>query len=170
MGATGNAERVPTPVDILQAEEKSRKDPNDHHEKDPSEIDKTRVVWQRRLPLALPVMAPPRQTSRRIAYRLEWIYCKLPSFTTIVAVRLAGTFSSFDVGQRRRSDKINTPINEVPLPSSSRITCLGRFFTFWIAVSMCMFMMFVTFHRSMGMYQVLADKKCLRGQNMGAPE
>ena len=44
MGATGNADRVPTPGDILQAEEKSRKDPNDHHEKDPSEIDKMRVV------------------------------------------------------------------------------------------------------------------------------
>jgi len=95
-------------------------------------------------------MTPRRQTSKgslpagmdvlQAAFKKAAWYSF--SFTTIVAVRVVGTFSSFDVGQRRRSDKINTPINEVPLPSS-RITCLVRGFLRFGSLSACVF---VTFH------------------------
>lgn len=38
-----------------------------------------------------------------------------------------------------------------------------RFFTFWIAVSMCVFLTFYG-------YQVLAEKSAFAGQNLGTPE
>lgn len=116
MDATGNAHRLPTPIDIPQAEEKSHKEPKGHHEKDPSKIDKTRVetitsgsasddpaasdVEKDSLPAGMDVLQAAFK-------RAAWYSLSL---TAIVAV--VGTFLSLDVGQRRHSDKINTNANE----------------------------------------------------------
>jgi hypothetical protein len=117
MDATGNAHKLPTPIDIPQAEEKSRREPKGHHEKDPSEIDKTRVetitsgsasddpaasdVEKDGLPAGMDVL--------QAAFKKAAWYSL--SLTAIVAV--VGTFSSFDVVPlRRHSEKINTNANE----------------------------------------------------------